>query len=83
MLRIEITGDVAAIQHIDAIAQAFDTTPPIADVAKAAMPILQTYPPELPGQRYVRTGTLKAGWRPVPGGDVIDFVNAVPYAGEV
>lgn len=48
----------------------------------------RTYPPELPNQRYVRTGDLGAGWRRevaalTPRLIALDVVNLVPYGPRV
>ena len=44
-----------------ALEQAIDTTPPLDAISAAALPILREYPPELPNQRYQRTGRLGRG----------------------
>lgn len=83
MLRIDITGDAATVRHLTAVEQAIDTTPPLDAVADAAIPIVRTYPPELPNQRYVRTGQLGRGWAAHAAGTVIHLDNPVEYAGRV
>lgn len=83
MLEITITGDRAVVERLNTLDRAFDTTPPVADVAAVALPPLRVYPPERPGQKYIRTGRLGEGWGAVPGGQVISFENRVPYAGDV
>jgi hypothetical protein len=47
------------------------------------LPILRLYPPERPGQRYVRTGRLGQGWRGSAAGQVVTLENPVDYAGAV
>ena len=83
MIRLEIDVDLAIDARLSALDQALDTTPPLDDLADVALPILRAYPPELPGQRYQRTGTLGRGWRASAAGAVITLDNPVSYAGAV
>lgn len=80
---IELRGHTEVIQHLGAIEQAIERTPPLDEVKNAAMPILQAYPPERPNQRYRRTEDLKKGWSAKPEGSVITLDNPVSYAGLV
>lgn len=83
MITIDITGDRATTTRITTIETAIDSTPPLDTISDAAMPILREYPPERPGQRYVRTGRLGRGWRAQAAGSVITLDNPVDYAGAV
>ncbi len=80
---IVITGDRATVARLAAIEQAIDTTPPLDAISAAALPILREYPPELPNQRYQRTGRLGRGWQAQAAGSVITLDNPVDYAGAV
>lgn len=40
---------------------------------------IKTYPPERPGQRYIRTGTLGAGWMITPNATGYTTSNNTPY----
>lgn len=80
---IVITGDRATVVRLAALEQAIDTTPPLDAISAAALPILREYPPELPNQRYQRTGRLGRGWQAQAAGSVITLDNPVDYAGAV
>lgn len=58
------------------------------EALKAVKANAQIYPPELPGQRYVRTYVLRDGWQysepqATPDGLRGDVYNDVPYAPDV
>ena len=80
---IVISGDRATVARLSALEQAIDTTPPLDAISAAALPILREYPPELPNQRYQRTGRLGRGWQARGAGSVIALENPVDYAGAV
>lgn len=84
MIQLAIDIDTASIDaRLSALDQVLDTTPPLGDISDAALPTLRVYPPELPNQRYQRTGTLGRGWRASAAGAVITLDNPVGYAGAV
>ncbi len=85
MIEYTITGDAAVLAKLRTLEQTITNAVPLEDVAKAALPILRIYPPELPGQKYVRTEDLKRGWQygaPMASanGKVIHLFNPVDYA---
>ena len=84
----EISGENVTLATLRTLEQTLSNAPLLEDVARAALPTLKVYPPELPNQRYVRTGNLGAGWQygaasGGPSGRVIDLFNPVEYAGDV
>lgn len=84
MIRIDasaITAGIASLQRLETIT-------PLLPYLEAGGDILitdaRTYPPELPNQRYVRTGDLGDGWRrqvvsSSPTLIALDVFNPVPY----
>lgn len=78
-----ISGDRQTVARLTALETAIDTTPPLDAIGAAALPILREYPPELPNQRYQRTGRLGRGWQAAAAGSVITLDNPVDYAGAV
>ncbi len=65
---MSITVDISGVDGVHALLNRLNVTiPPALEKAVRAglgemAAELATYPPELPDQRYVRTGALKAGW---------------------
>lgn len=78
-----ISGDRQTVARLTTIETAIDTTPPLDAIGAASLPIVREYPPELPNQRYVRTGRLGRGWQASAAGSVITLDNPVDYAGAV
>lgn len=84
-MTIEIHGDAAVLGKLRTLEQVLSTAPLLEDVAKAALPTLRIYPPELPNQKYQRTGNLGRGWQygaasSSANGRVIQLFNPVDYA---
>ena len=76
VIQLAIDIDTASIDaRLSALDQVLDTTPPLGDISAAALPTLRMYPPELPNQRYQRTGTLGRGWRASAAGAVITLTT--------
>lgn len=83
MLSFDVSGAPDTLRRLETLERTIDTTPPLSDLNDAVLPILRQYPPELPNQRYVRTGTLGRGWRGSAAGQVVTLENSVAYAGAV
>lgn len=83
MLSFDVSGTPENLRRLETLEHTIDTTPPLSDINDAVLPILRQYPPELPNQRYVRTGTLGRGWRGSAAGQVVTLENPVAYAGAV
>ena len=83
MLSFDVSGAGETLAHLATIERVIDTTPPLSELGDAALPILRQYPPERPGQKYVRTGRLGRGWAARAGGSVVQLENPVEYAGAV
>lgn len=83
MLSFDVSGAPETLRRLETIERTIDTTPPLSELNDAVLPILRLYPPELPGQRYQRTGRLGQGWRGSAAGQVVTLENPVDYAGAV
>lgn len=89
MIEYSISGDAQVQAHLTQLISTLRyADEPLTQAAQASLPTLRIYPPELPGQRYVRTGNLGRGWQyggaqHEPDGASLHIFNAVPYAPDV
>jgi hypothetical protein len=79
MSDVEVSGARECAGLLDDLA-AYEARAEIDEISLEAQRKMREYPPELPGQKYIRTYRLRRGWRRRPAQGGVDLVNQVPYA---
>ena len=81
------TGLTEALRFLETL-QRPDLSDVLSQESKRIVKVAQVYPPEHPGQRYVRTFNLRDNWNPIPparvgGGWAAGAENDTSYASDV
>lgn len=85
MTTIELDGATEIIRGLEGLTDLAPLVPTLEQIGSEVRERARQYPPELPNQRYVRTETLKRGWRVedavfIAGMVTVEVTNAVEYA---